>query len=263
MFKRFVLCAAVIASLSGAARAEKIVCISAHVVEAGPEAFAALVAPRLGGKSDAPLTPAEAERLIAGLSAHPDAAIMAAPKVVTHPGRECRFHAGDRQHFITGVAVSADNGQVSCAPRNEAVDLGVAVTFMPELCDKGVRLKTDFRHARLRSSHVPLFSVATVTFPTDGGKSAPFTQFIQMPTIDRVSLGRTFEIAQNGYVLADAGEVTVEDRSGKFRAFVAERPALERVARRVAPEAFARTKKARCVLLLSAGATEATPVVGK
>jgi general secretion pathway protein D len=133
--------------------------------------------------------------------------IMQAPKLTLFNGQLSTIQATDQQFFVTAVNVSAVEGQPVCVPKNEPFETGVKVTLQPVISadHRYIQTSLHLNMAALATEDVPLSPVMTQIKPQkeDGTEGEPvvFTQFIQLPRLNKLAVEGTLSIPDGGTAL--------------------------------------------------------------
>ena len=131
--------------------------------------------------------------------------VLAAPKLMVLNGQAATINITDRHLFLTGVDMVKAGGQISFAPKNEAVPVGLRMSVQPVVSAdrRSVYLNLKVNQTDLASGAVPLFPVTVPVKPASGDEAAPgkpvvLTQFIQQPTLNTVAVDQTLTIPDGG-----------------------------------------------------------------
>jgi type II secretory pathway component GspD/PulD (secretin) len=133
--------------------------------------------------------------------------VMQAPKLTLFNGQTATLTVFDQQFFVTGVQVIPQQGQFTYFPQVQTFPIGVFLTMQAVLSAdrRFVRMSLSPRLQNLATPVVELFPVVTPIFPLfDGlatGQPVVFTQFIQQPIINSVTVNTTVVVPDGGTVL--------------------------------------------------------------
>jgi type II secretory pathway component GspD/PulD (secretin) len=133
--------------------------------------------------------------------------VMQAPKVTLFNGQTASIFVMDQQFFVTNVTVIQNGGQLAFVPQNQNFAIGVNLTLQAVISAdrRFVRLNLNPSITNLASAIVPLFPIVTPIFPVfDGGfpgNPVLFTQFIQQPVFDTISVQTSVAVPDGGTVL--------------------------------------------------------------
>jgi type II secretory pathway component GspD/PulD (secretin) len=133
--------------------------------------------------------------------------VMQAPKLTLFNGQTSTLTVLDQQFFVTGVQVQTALGQFLYQPRVTVFPLGVSLTIQAVISAdrRFVRMSMTPTLRNLATPIVELFPVVTPIFPQfDGlftGQPIVFTQFIQQPIIQSVTINTTVAVPDGGTVL--------------------------------------------------------------
>jgi hypothetical protein len=146
------------------------------------------------------LNDGEVRQLLDAAQADRRTNVMQAPRMVIFNGQNSCLEIADHQFYVTSVEVSQVNGQTVYVPHNEAMPTGLQIAVHPALSAdrRSVRLDLNVNQKTLQCGEVPLIPVATFITPVfEGGavgQPIPFTQFVQQPRFDTVSLNKTLNL---------------------------------------------------------------------
>ncbi len=141
--------------------------------------------------------------------------ILQAPKLTLFNGQQATISAVDTKYFVTSVKVATmPNGQTIAVPENKPHDLGLksCVHATVSADHKFVQLHLQSEYTELDSSKVPLMPVTYFITPTPQGAPVPFTQFIQQPKINRLTVDSKMCIPDGGTMALVAGTWLSERR---------------------------------------------------
>jgi type II secretory pathway component GspD/PulD (secretin)/tetratricopeptide (TPR) repeat protein len=133
--------------------------------------------------------------------------VMQAPKLSLFNGQTSTLTVSDQQFFVTNVQVIPNNGQLTFLPQVQNLATGSSITIQAVISAdrRFVRMSLTPTLTNLASAVVPLFPIVTpVTTTFDGNFSgAPvlFTQFIQQPVTNTISVNTTVSVPDGGTVL--------------------------------------------------------------
>jgi type II secretory pathway component GspD/PulD (secretin) len=134
--------------------------------------------------------------------------VMQAPKITLFNGQTSTLTVTDEQFFVTSVSVIQAGGQVVFVPTNSIIPTGgVTLTLNAVISAdrRYVRLSLAPALTNLASANVPLFPITTFITPIfEGGavgQPIPFTQFLQQPQLNIVSVLTTVNVPDGGTVL--------------------------------------------------------------
>jgi type II secretory pathway component GspD/PulD (secretin) len=125
--------------------------------------------------------------------------VTQAPKMTMFDGQTSELNVGEDRTFVTGMEITARGDNAEFRPKTEVVPLGIHVGLHPVVSAdrRSVKLDLDAKMIDLVSSEVPLCPIASVLPQKNdcpNAKPLPFTQFIQMPRINTLSLKRELVI---------------------------------------------------------------------
>jgi type II secretory pathway component GspD/PulD (secretin)/tetratricopeptide (TPR) repeat protein len=134
--------------------------------------------------------------------------VMQAPKLTLFNGQTSTINVVDEQFFVTNVTVAQIGGQVVFVPNNSPfVTGGVSLTMSAVISAdrRFVRLSLSPTLTNLASAQVNLFPITTFITPVfEGGATGqpiPFTQYLQQPNFNNISVNTTVNVPDGGTVL--------------------------------------------------------------
>lgn len=134
--------------------------------------------------------------------------VMQAPKLTLFNGQTSTITIQDLQFFVTSVQVLQIGGQVVFVPTNTPVPTGgVTMTIQAVISAdrRYVRMSLTPNLTNLASANITLFPITTFITPVfEGGavgQPVPFTQFLQQPTFNSISVNTTVNVPDGGTVL--------------------------------------------------------------
>jgi type II secretory pathway component GspD/PulD (secretin) len=134
--------------------------------------------------------------------------VMEAPKLTLFNGQTSTISVTDQQFFVTAVQVIQAGGQIVFVPSNNLFPTGGINLTMNAVISadrRFVRMSLAPNLSSLASANVPLFPITTFITPVfEGGavgQPVPFTQFIQQPTLNTLSVNTTVNVPDGGTVL--------------------------------------------------------------
>ena len=146
--------------------------------------------------------------------------VMEAPKVTMFNGQTSTITVTDMQFFATAVNVVQAGGQIVFVPTNSLFPTGgVTLTLTATISAdrRFVRLSMAPALNSLSSANVPLFPITTFITPVfEGGavgQPVPFTQFIQQPAFNTITVLTTVNVPDGGTVLMGGLKTLVEARN--------------------------------------------------
>lgn len=133
--------------------------------------------------------------------------VMQAPKLTLFNGQTSTLQVSDEQFFVTNVNIQAANGQLTFIPQNQNFATGTSLTVQATISAdrRFVRLNITPQITNLASAVVQLFPIVTpIQVFFEGGFSGPtvnFTQFIQQPVFNTITVNTTVAVPDGGTVL--------------------------------------------------------------
>jgi type II secretory pathway component GspD/PulD (secretin) len=134
--------------------------------------------------------------------------VMQAPKLTLFNGQTSTLTVLDEQFFVTSVQVIQAGGQVVFVPTNSIIPTGgvnLTLNAVISADRRFVRLSLAPQLTNLASANVPLFPITTFITPIfEGGavgQPIPFTQFLQQPALNIITVNTTVNVPDGGTVL--------------------------------------------------------------
>lgn len=134
--------------------------------------------------------------------------VMQAPKLTLHNGQTATISIEDQQYFVTNATATQIGGQIVFTPTNQLVPIGgVSLTMQAVISAdrRFVRMSLTPLLTNLASAVVQLFPITTFIVPVfEGGaqgQPVPFTQFLQQPVFNTISVQTTVAVPDGGTVL--------------------------------------------------------------
>jgi type II secretory pathway component GspD/PulD (secretin) len=134
--------------------------------------------------------------------------VLQAPKLTMSNGQTSTVAVVDQQFFVTNVTVIQQGGQLAFLPNNTSFPTGVTMTLNAAISADRRFVRISFAGVtltNLASANVPLFPIVTPIIPLfEGGFQANpvlFTQFLQQPVLNQVTVTTTATIPDGGTVV--------------------------------------------------------------
>jgi type II secretory pathway component GspD/PulD (secretin) len=166
--------------------------------------------------------------------------VMQAPKLTMFNGQTAFLSVTDQQFFVTNVNLIQAGGQFSFIPTNTPIPTGgVNLSVQPVVSAdrRFVRLSLTPTLTNLASAVVPLFPlVFAVTPQFEGGFTGQpvlFTQFVQQPVFNSITVGTTVNVPDGGTVLLGGLKRLSEGRNEFGPPVLSKIPYLDRLFRNV------------------------------
>jgi hypothetical protein len=147
--------------------------------------------------------------------------VLQCPKVTLLDGQEVVVRATQQEFFATGLEATRVKGTVVMVPKNTSVETGTTLT----LC---ARASADRKYAALRVNYtdarvegpvetVPVTTQITPIFEGGSrGKPIPFTQFVQVPRVETLTIEKPdLTIPSGGHVVIP-GPTRVQEERREF-----------------------------------------------
>jgi Flp pilus assembly secretin CpaC/tetratricopeptide (TPR) repeat protein len=167
--------------------------------------------------------------------------VMQAPKLTLFNGQTSTLTVADQQFFVVAVTVVQAGGQVVFVPNNTPLPTGGVTLTMNAVISadrRYVRMSVTPVLTNLASANVPLFPITTFITPIfEGGavgQPIPFTQFLQQPAFDTVSVNTTVNVPDGGTVLLGGLKRLSEGRNEFGPPILSKIPYLDRLFRNTA-----------------------------
>jgi type II secretory pathway component GspD/PulD (secretin) len=168
--------------------------------------------------------------------------VMQAPKLTAFNGASANIQISDFQFFVTDVQVLNVNGQIIFRPINTPLPVGgpngsIALFLQPVVSAdrRYVRLNMQPLLSSLNSTLVPLFPVTALITPVfEGGfvgQPIPFTQFVQQPSFNSISVQTTVSVPDGGTVVLGGLKTMNEGRNEFGPPILSKIPYLNRLFR--------------------------------
>lgn len=164
------------------------------------------------------LTDAQLRALMDTVQGDPRSNVMQFPKATLLHSQEAVIRATQQQLFVTAMEATRVKGQVVLVPKNTPVETGTTLTL-------GVKASADRKTTTVRVNYkdvwvegpVELIPVTTQINPVfaDGGrgKPIPFTQYIQSPQVETLTIEKAdLSIPSGGHVIIPGATRTQEVR---------------------------------------------------
>jgi len=167
-----------------------------------------------------------------------NATIMQAPKLTLFNGQLATVQSGQTQTFVTELKPTEINGHKVGIPVNTDFFLGSRfdVQGVVSADRKFVTTKLKAEMSELNGP-VPLFPITTIITPIfeggSQGKPVPFTQFIQQPNVQKISVDKTAVIPDGGTMMIFAGTIMTETRTEEKMPYLGDIPYISRLFRNV------------------------------
>lgn len=143
--------------------------------------------------------------------------VLQCPKVTLFDGQEADVRATQQQFFVTGLEAARVKGTVVTVPRHTAVETGTTLTLCAKVTPDGktVGVRVSYQDVRVEGL-VETVPVTTQVAPVAGGKPAPFTQYLQVPRIETLTIEpRDLTIPSGGHAVV-AGPTSVREERREF-----------------------------------------------
>jgi type II secretory pathway component GspD/PulD (secretin) len=161
--------------------------------------------------------------------------VMQAPKLTMFNGQTSSIRVTDQQFFVTQVSLIQSNGQLAFVPTNQDFASGVSMFVQAVISAdrRFVRLNITPTITNLASAIVPLFPITVpVTQFFEGGfqgQTVLFTQFIQQPVFNTITVQTTVMVPDGGTVLMGGLKRLSEGRNEFGPPIISKIPYLNRL----------------------------------
>ena len=166
--------------------------------------------------------------------------VMQAPKLTLFNGQTSTITISDLQFFVTSVQVLQIGGQVIFVPTNTPVPTGgvtMTISAVISADRRYVRMSLTPSLTNLASANITLFPITTFITPVfEGGavgQPVPFTQFLQQPTFNSISVQTTVNVPDGGTVLLGGLKRLSEGRNEFGPPILSNIPYLDRLFKNV------------------------------
>lgn len=168
--------------------------------------------------------------------------VMQAPKLTAANGQSSTITITDFQFFVTDVVVFNIGGQVIFRPQNTPLPVGgtntsISLAMQPVVSAdrRYVRINMNPSLSSLSSALVPLFPVTAFITPVfEGGfvgQPIPFTQFVQQPSFNNITVSTTVSVPDGGTVVLGGLKTLNEGRNEFGPPILSKIPYLNRLFR--------------------------------
>ena len=190
----------------------------------------------IDGDTAAQLTDEQVKILLEAATSDRRVNIVQMPKVTMFNAQTGSLSHGEQMSFVTGFDSQKVREQTVMVPKNELTTLGYSVNLQPTLVDdnRATRLAIQYNWTGMEPT-VPLFPITWFVTPKfEGGSEGvpiPFTQFLQQPKFEKLSLSKTLVINDGGTVAIPLGNRTRRTTTDQSPAVVAKVPYVNRLFR--------------------------------
>jgi type II secretory pathway component GspD/PulD (secretin) len=165
--------------------------------------------------------------------------VMQAPKLTLFNGQTSAITITTTRFFVTNVTVGAANGQLFYLPTNTSFAIGVTLVINGVISAdrRFVRLNMAPTVSNLTTPTPDLFPITSFITPSlengTSGTPIPFTQFIQLPTLDTITVNTTVNVPDGGTVVMGGLKTMQEGRNEFGPPFLSKIPYLNRLFKNV------------------------------
>lgn len=201
---------------------------------AGPARILEEVTPGEPGGLKA-LNDAQLRRLMEAVQGDRRSNVMQTPKMTLLNGQQVTCCAGDEQRFVTGFDVRLQDGQPVFTPKTETIVSGLELSLHPVISADRRSVRVDLQ-ATLRDvdTSAPPVPVNIPIKPVGGaGNEQPvvFTQYLQQPRVKKLSVEKSFTVADGHTMVVDGGKRTRVGRNEYATPIVGDLPLVGRLFR--------------------------------
>jgi type II secretory pathway component GspD/PulD (secretin) len=164
--------------------------------------------------------------------------VLQAPKLTLANGQTSSITINDQQFFITNVTVLQQGANLAFVPQNTPFPTGVTMVLQAVITADRRFVRINFSGVtltNLASANVPLFPIVTPIIPLfEGGFQANpvlFTQFLQQPVLNQVSVTTTATIPDGGTVVLGGMKRLSEGRNEFGPPILSKIPYIDRLFR--------------------------------
>ena len=161
--------------------------------------------------------------------------VMQAPKLTMFNGQTASLTVSDFQNFVTGVSVGQQGGLYTFTPVIQQFPLGVNLAMQAVISAdrRFVRMSLAPQLQNLASQTVNLFPVVVPIFTNFDefgvGQPVLFTQYVQQPIVNSVSVQTTVAVPDGGTVLMGGLKLLSEERKEYGPPILSKIPYLNRL----------------------------------
>lgn len=166
--------------------------------------------------------------------------VMQAPKLTLFNGQTATITVSDQQFFVTNVTVVQAGGQVIFVPQNTPIPTGgvtMAIQAVISADRRFVRLNITPTITNIASAVVQLFPITAFITPVfEGGATGqpvPFTQFLQQPVFNTITVATTVAVPDGGTVLLGGLKRMSEGRNEFGPPILSKLPVINRLFKNV------------------------------
>jgi type II secretory pathway component GspD/PulD (secretin) len=164
--------------------------------------------------------------------------VMQAPKLTLFNGQRSTLCVGEEKPFVTGLDVRLQDGHPVFLPKTETIASGLELSLQPVISADRRSVRVDLQAAlRDVDASVPLIPVSLPIQPVGGdpdGQPVVFTQYLQQPRTKKLSVEKTFTVADGRTMVVDGGKRTRLVRNEYGPPVLSDLPLVGRLFRNVA-----------------------------
>jgi hypothetical protein len=146
---------------------------------------------------------------------------MQCPKGTLLDGQEVVIRATQREVFVTGLEATRVKGAVVLVPKNAPVETGTTLTLCGKASSdkKTVVVRVNYTDARVEGlvETIPITNQITPVFEGGSkGKPVPFTQYLQVPKVETLTIEKTDLTIPSGGHAVIAGPTRAQEVRQEF-----------------------------------------------
>ena len=144
--------------------------------------------------------------------------VISCPKVTALDGQEVVVRSTQQQFFVTGLEATRVKGTVVLVPKNVPVETGTTLTLCAKASAdrKATTVRVNYKDVWVEGpvELVPVTTQVTPVFADGGrGKPVPFTQYLQAPQVETLTIEKAdLTIPSGGHVILPGPTRTQEVR---------------------------------------------------
>ena len=167
----------------------------------------------IDGETAAQLTDEQVKSLLEVAMSDRRVNIVQLPKVTMFNSQTANLSHGEQVTFVTGFDTQKSSEQSVLQPKSEQTNLGISLQMQPTLVDdnKAARLSFQYTWTGMDPT-VPLYPVTRYITPVfEGGAQGvpiPFTQFLQQPKFEKLSVSKTLVVTDGSTIAMPLGKRT-------------------------------------------------------
>jgi len=187
----------------------------------------------VGGRSVV-LNEGQVKLLVSAVSDDPSCRLLATPTFIKARNCPARFEAKEQHHFVTGVTIRARDGQLTVVPEWTELETGLIVEFHDQIdATRGgaaLSFRSIYSYLHQPPTCLPVTMMCPAVGPTEESHSpAPMTQFLQEPTLRRITAAGEIFLKEGETALIYGGQIEQLSRKDRQPAWLSKIPYLDRL----------------------------------